>query len=345
MADLEVTLAWIGMSQYYERFVEAGFDSWETVLEITEADLEALDVEPVHRRKLQKEIAITCGLAQEPAVGSALLQSVTSSESTASVSNFSKPEPSLPSSAKRGYRHHPKPDEKAPQRPHSAYVLFSNHVREELKDRSLSFSETSRLVGERWQAMSPAQKDGWKQKAVVPWEKYKRDMAEYKRTEEYRNHAQYLDGFQATQENKKAASKAQNKQAPSFEPAHITDSASLAASQSRSFPSSQTFRDRSGSKHPISSLDGDAKRQETGVPITRVRPSAASHSTPNSRIARVSQACEPCRSRKSKCNGERPICKHCHDLDLECHYEDGKKDKGKRYGRSKICGSHFADAW
>lgn len=40
MADLELTLTWLGMSKYLDRFVEAGFDSWETVLEITENDLD-----------------------------------------------------------------------------------------------------------------------------------------------------------------------------------------------------------------------------------------------------------------------------------------------------------------
>lgn len=40
MADLELTLTWLGMNRYLERFIEAGFDSWETVLEITENDLD-----------------------------------------------------------------------------------------------------------------------------------------------------------------------------------------------------------------------------------------------------------------------------------------------------------------
>ena len=38
--NLKLTLAWLGLTQYYERFVQAGFDSWETLLEITEGDLE-----------------------------------------------------------------------------------------------------------------------------------------------------------------------------------------------------------------------------------------------------------------------------------------------------------------
>ena len=45
MADLELTLTWLGMDRYLERFIEAGFDSWETVLEITENDL---DVSTIH---------------------------------------------------------------------------------------------------------------------------------------------------------------------------------------------------------------------------------------------------------------------------------------------------------
>jgi hypothetical protein len=42
MGDLELTLSWLGMSKYLERFEEAGFDSWETILEITENDLEVV---------------------------------------------------------------------------------------------------------------------------------------------------------------------------------------------------------------------------------------------------------------------------------------------------------------
>jgi len=40
MADLELSLSWLGMSNYLERFIDAGFDSWGTILEITEDDLE-----------------------------------------------------------------------------------------------------------------------------------------------------------------------------------------------------------------------------------------------------------------------------------------------------------------
>ena len=45
---------------------------------------------------------------------------------------------------------------------------------------------------------------------------------------------------------------------------------------------------------------------------------------------RVSHACEPCRHRKTKCSGERPICKHCEDFRINCTYADGKRDRTKK---------------
>jgi hypothetical protein len=39
MIDLGDTLVRLGLSQYFERFIQEGFDTWETVLDITETDL------------------------------------------------------------------------------------------------------------------------------------------------------------------------------------------------------------------------------------------------------------------------------------------------------------------
>ncbi len=46
---------------------------------------------------------------------------------------------------------------------------------------------------------------------------------------------------------------------------------------------------------------------------------------------RVTHACEPCRHRKTKCSGDRPVCRHCQDHRLVCVYEDGKRDRVKKY--------------
>jgi hypothetical protein len=39
MSDLRERLARLGLSQYHEVFTTEGFDTWETVLDITESDL------------------------------------------------------------------------------------------------------------------------------------------------------------------------------------------------------------------------------------------------------------------------------------------------------------------
>ena len=60
-------------------------------------------------------------------------------------------------SGKRRYRRHPKADPHAPVKPSSAYVEFSNTVREEMK--GASFTEIARRVGERWQALPKQEKE------------------------------------------------------------------------------------------------------------------------------------------------------------------------------------------
>ena len=39
MTDIQQPLSRLGLSQYVERFVEEGFDSWQAILHITESDL------------------------------------------------------------------------------------------------------------------------------------------------------------------------------------------------------------------------------------------------------------------------------------------------------------------
>ncbi|KAI9821483.1 MAG: hypothetical protein M1832_003330 [Thelocarpon impressellum] len=56
----------------------------------------------------------------------------------------------------------------------------------------------------------------------------------------------------------------------------------------------------------------------------------ASGSGPFGDKHRVSHACEPCRSRKTKCTGGRPECEHCKEYRLHCYYADGKRDRAKK---------------
>jgi len=55
--ELERILEELGLKQYLENCLTAGFDDWETLSNITESDLVNLNIRLGHRRKLQREIA------------------------------------------------------------------------------------------------------------------------------------------------------------------------------------------------------------------------------------------------------------------------------------------------
>lgn len=83
-------------------------------------------------------------------------------------------------------------------------------MRDELKGRNLTFTEIAKLVGENWQSLSPPEKEPFERQALNAKEKYNSDMAEYKKTPEYRRYTQYLQDFkqkQASQNQAKDASK------------------------------------------------------------------------------------------------------------------------------------------
>ncbi|KAG7151073.1 High mobility group protein 20A like [Verticillium longisporum] len=205
---LGTIFAELGILQYLDTFVEQGFDTWATILDITESDLDALGVKLGHRRKLQRRIANSRGLAPDASLVSRIRASVedTRTENT-------KPEPIKQDSkdvavvTKRKYRRHPKPDENAPERPPSAYVLFSNKMRDDLKGRNLTFTEIAKLVGENWQSLSPVEKEPFETQALNAKEKYNQDLAEYKKTYDYKKYAQYLHDFKQKQLHQNQAAK------------------------------------------------------------------------------------------------------------------------------------------
>ncbi|KAK4105492.1 hypothetical protein N658DRAFT_121285 [Parathielavia hyrcaniae] len=199
---LETVFAELGIIQYLDVFLEQGFDTWETILDITESDLDALGVKLGHRRKLQRRIANSRGVAPD----ASLVSPTQSTAEELKPQDYVKPEPPTIEScrevvslviAKRKYRRHPKPDENAPERPPSAYVLFSNKMREELKGRNLTFTEIAKLVGENWQSLSPAEKEPFESRAQAIKDKYLSDLAQYKKTPEYRKYQSYLQEFKA----------------------------------------------------------------------------------------------------------------------------------------------------
>ncbi|KAI1374076.1 hypothetical protein F4677DRAFT_447720 [Hypoxylon crocopeplum] len=226
MNSLEAIFGELGISQYLDAFIDQGFDSWETILDITESDLDALGVKLGHRRKLQRRIANYRGVAPETSLVSPTRISIEDAKLDSNRTEPVKPDkPDGSAVAKRKYRRHPKvrlslainmlsrfclPDENAPERPPSAYVLFSNKMREDLKGQNLTFTEIAKLVGENWQNLNRTEKEPFERQAHEAKEKYNRELAEYKQTAEYRKYCDYLHEFrkrQATQLQERDASK------------------------------------------------------------------------------------------------------------------------------------------
>ncbi|KAK4196380.1 hypothetical protein QBC40DRAFT_9736 [Triangularia verruculosa] len=191
----------LGLAQYLDAFLEQGFDTWETILDITESDLDTLGVKLGHRRKLQRRIANTRGIAPDASLVSPTQPSIEDlrlqDAQRTDVSRHDARDPGVVVITKRKYRRHPKQDENAPERPPSAYVLFSNKMREDLKGRNLSFTEIAKLVGENWQNLSASEKEPFESQAQAIKEKYLGDLAEYKKTAEYKKYMLYLQEFKA----------------------------------------------------------------------------------------------------------------------------------------------------
>ncbi|KAJ2958406.1 hypothetical protein NQZ79_g5995 [Umbelopsis isabellina] len=217
-----------GLNQYYDRFAEEGFDQLKSLFDITEADLSALNVKRGHRRLLQREIACRKGipvdqpLLVEPQFSPKEHHSPLTSTSTSGYSSMasfqhnndhsvsldcsssiSSTEEDTSSSSplqKRKYRRHAKPDKNAPIKPPSAYVMFSNDVRKELKDYNMSFTELARIVGNRWKNIDVELKEKYEDAANMAKDDYLRELSEYQKTDEYKHYQKYLTDFRSKQD-------------------------------------------------------------------------------------------------------------------------------------------------
>ncbi|KAK0389578.1 hypothetical protein NLU13_3153 [Sarocladium strictum] len=197
--ELEPVFRELGLAQYLDAFVDQGFDTWDTILDIQESDLDALGVKLGHRRKLQRRIANVRGIAPSVSLPLKLISDESKQESSRTDPIRLENSQDGAGVVKRKYRRHPKPDENAPERPPSAYVLFSNKMREDLKSQNLTFTEIAKLVGENWQNLAAPEKEAYETQANTAKEKYHRDLLEYKKTPEYRKYTHYLQEFKEKQ--------------------------------------------------------------------------------------------------------------------------------------------------
>ncbi|KAL8652941.1 MAG: hypothetical protein Q9210_002387 [Variospora velana] len=255
----------LGLGRYLERFLDEGFETWETVVDITESDLcvhsgnsSALPAYHLCKRRIRRQARPstgTCSLKPGPKPWQCLatngqqrlqreianargvdLDIITTATSSSKPhhaiqldadDDLDLPPAGGPGRAKRKYRRHPKAsfianvllyekaDTYAPDRPQSAYVVFSNstftlppsgkrgvlidheEVREDLRSENLSFTEMAKRVGEMWQALASEEREPFEAQAGSAKEEYLAEMAQYRLSSNYKVYAEYLADFKA----------------------------------------------------------------------------------------------------------------------------------------------------
>jgi len=105
---------------------------------------------------------------------------------------------------KRKYRKHPKPDLNAPKKPSpSAYHLFALDQGEKLRRKGYGFEEIARQTGSLWRALPPQAVNDLETKTTQAKNQYRKDLAAYKKSHEYKAYQDYLKRWMAKEEMKK----------------------------------------------------------------------------------------------------------------------------------------------
>jgi hypothetical protein len=229
--QLSTVLAELGLSQYEERLQENGYEDWETVAAITETDMAKMNFKRGHRRKLQRairEYSSTSASHRVYEVKNLLLPS----EGLPIAEELSEatPQPSQQAARTiRPYQRHPRPDPNAPHKPKTAYVLFSEHVRQDPALSRSSFTDIAKETGKRWRELSHEERTIiWKTPAVEKLQDYKKELERYKQTEEYQSHQTYLERFKQRSHNPISTIISDNKAASTSE---LTSFGPLTASE------------------------------------------------------------------------------------------------------------------
>ena len=151
-SELGTALARVGLVQYEECSRRNGFEEWETVMAITETDMMGLGFRLGDRRRLQRAIQDGSNSGVVPGKDG-IGNSPVISEGLSDIRDLSEVMPrssQQTTRTTRRYRRHPRPDPHAPLRPKTAYVLFGEHVRQDLASSRSSFTDIAKETGRRW---------------------------------------------------------------------------------------------------------------------------------------------------------------------------------------------------
>ena len=63
--------------------------------------------------------------------------------------------------------------------------MFANALRDNIKEKKLSFADIAKVVGERWKQIGADEKFYWEDTAAKAKQEYLKQVAEYKKTDSY----------------------------------------------------------------------------------------------------------------------------------------------------------------
>ncbi|KKZ61555.1 hypothetical protein EMCG_03874 [[Emmonsia] crescens] len=85
------------------------------------------------------------------------------------------------------------------------------------------------------------------------------------------------------------------------------------------------------SRPPTATGPGQAPAKKIAIPRLKIKPGSDSSFLGSANRQRVTQACGPCRQRKSKCTGDKSACRQCLELNISCYYPYGKRERAEKY--------------
>lgn len=84
------------------------------------------------------------------------------------------------------------------------------------------------------------------------------------------------------------------------------------------------------SRPPTATGPGQAPAKKIAIPRLKIKPGSDSGFLGSANRQRVTQACGPCRQRKSKCTGDKSACRQCLELNISCYYPYGKLERAEK---------------
>jgi len=101
-------------------------------------------------------------------------------------------------------------DKNAPKRPSTAFFIFANEVREEIRyeNPEASIGEIGKILGQQWHALNEEEKEIYRAQNEKAKQKYEKVLAKYKKSKNFAAHQEKLAAWKnAKKEALKAAKK------------------------------------------------------------------------------------------------------------------------------------------